>query len=111
MLGRVCTQGSRGVFTWRVIWPFNQLNDLAQCVLGKETFYFIRLDVVRGIMGNLRYWALVGYTPRGLQVVQCNGWIYEVMDDNKVLILVCNERIPFTHVHVVREPRHAERAR
>ena len=52
MLGRVCTQGSRGVFTWRVIWPFNQLNDLAQCVLGKGTFYFIRLDVVRGIMGR-----------------------------------------------------------
>ena len=52
MLGRVCTQGSRGVFTWRVIWPFNQLNDLAQCVLGKEAFYFIRLDVVCGIMGR-----------------------------------------------------------
>ena len=24
--------------------------------------------------GNLRYWALVGYTPRGQQVVQCSGW-------------------------------------
>ena len=24
--------------------------------------------------GGLRYWALVGYTPRGLQVVQCSGW-------------------------------------
>ena len=24
--------------------------------------------------GDLRYWALVGYTPRGPQVVQCSGW-------------------------------------
>ena len=67
--------------------------------------------------GDLRCWALVGYTPRGLQVVQCSGWRQRCgldrVDDcshGRQQSVDPGERRADSfhpdHVHVAREPRH-----
>ena len=62
--------------------------------------------------GDLRYWALVGYTPRGLQVVQCSGWRQRCGLDR---VDDCSHRRQqgldpgeqrADSFHVTREPRH-----